>query len=325
MSTPNGHIAHAPVSEAIRAKAQTFVESWLALPATQSHLVVRDPAAVAAKVAQLLADGPSHLHIISDFDMTMTKYLVNGERGPSSHAVVTRSSTVSKKFRDDTDAMYKKYYPIEIDPAMPRSEKYKVMEQWWTEAHEIIVAERISEADLKTMVAETPMTWRACLHDLMRRTGELDIYFLVFSAGIKNLIKEILAANGLLLPHVHVESNEMFFDPATGIVTHFSEPPIHTLNKSEVVLSDPSLLDPSNTSAEARHARAIQGRNNVLLMGDSLGDAAMADGVEHGVCLRVGFCNHNTDKFLDQFLDAFDVVVLNDVGFDWVQALMALF
>ncbi|ORZ37930.1 pyrimidine 5'-nucleotidase-domain-containing protein [Catenaria anguillulae PL171] len=299
--------------------AHAFIQRWLALPTTQSHIHIRNPADLAEKLARIFADGPHHLHIVSDYDMTMTKYWINGVRGPSSHAVLERASVVSPAFKDKCKQLYTTYYPQEIDPNIPRDVKYGIMEQWWREAHQAIMDEGVMEHDLAKMVKETPMTWRDGMQDLIHLTAEMDVYFLVFSAGIKNLIKSILESSNLLLPHVHVESNEMYFDPTTGRVSHFSEPIIHTLNKAEVVLASPDLPP---DSPQARHAAAIKDRNNVILMGDSLGDANMADGITHSSCVRVGFCNVNPDIWLDEFMDTFDVVVVDDVGFDWVLDLL---
>ncbi|KAI9224538.1 pyrimidine 5'-nucleotidase-domain-containing protein [Blastocladiella britannica] len=308
------------------AAARAFVAAWAAKPQSESHLVMLDQNRVVEKLAAIIADGAKHLHIISDFDMTMTKYWVNGQRGPSSHHVVMASERVSQTLKDESDALYKKYYPIEINPMLGHDEKYAAMEMWWRTAHDVMVREGINESDLQYMVTETPMTWRGGIHDLIKVSGDMGVYFLVFSAGIKNLIKYILEHANLLQPHVHVESNEMIFDEASGRVVRFTEPVIHTLNKSEVVLAGESLVvAPGATpTPQQRHAAAIKGRNNVVVMGDSLGDARMADGVAHQVCLRIGWCNHGEAAWLDQFTATFDVVITGDHGMDWGIEVMQL-
>ncbi|KAJ3359695.1 hypothetical protein GGF32_009040 [Allomyces javanicus] len=317
----SNHADGLPPTPAHAAAARALLASYLDRPRDVAHLAVRNVDKVAAKMAQILADGPEHVHVVSDFDMTMTKFWVNGSRGPSSHGVVERSSVVSPKFKAFARELYNTYYPMEIDPNMPRDVKYQKMDEWWRKAHDGIVAENINRERLAQMVQETAMTWRAGLADLLAATQALDIYFMVFSAGIKDLIKEILRQNALLLPHVHVVSNEMIFD-AQGDVTGFREPVIHTFNKSEVVLAA-TATDGEVDTPEARHYRAIRDRRNVILMGDSLGDVHMADGIDHKVCLRVGFCNHDPDTWLEKYMDAFDVVVTDDAGFDVVLDLVS--
>lgn len=59
----------------------------------------------------------------------------------------------------------------------------------------------------------------------------------------------------------------MKFDSNSGIATSFQGRTIHTLNKNEVVLSD----------KQEYYAEAVK-RPNVILLGDSLGDAGMSKG-----------------------------------------------
>lgn len=37
----------------------------------------------------------------------------------------------------------------------------------------------------------------------------------------------------------------------------------------------------------------LSGRSNVILLGDSVGDAKMADGVPHDTVLKIGFLNNH--------------------------------
>ena len=46
-----------------------------------------------------------------------------------------------------------------------------------------------------------------------------------------------------------------------------------------------------NPNAALPHRRLVLERGNVILVGDSVGDARMADGVDHHVLLRIGLCN----------------------------------
>lgn len=70
-----------------------------------------------------------------------------------------------------------------------------------------------------------------------------------------------------------------------GVVRAFKGKLIHTFNKREGALS------------QAAGLRQLQGRPNVLLLGDSLGDLTMADGVsEPKNILTIGFLNDQVSK-----------------------------
>ncbi|KAL7750672.1 hypothetical protein RI367_004014 [Sorochytrium milnesiophthora] len=260
-----------------------------------AHIWVADRAATEAKVAKVLQDGRDHLHVISDFDMTMTKFWVNGQRG----LIAT------------SNALYNTYYPIESSLDLTLEQKVPKMREWWTKSHEVIVKLGLKRQDIAFMVKETPMTWRANVDQVLRVSEEKGIPVMVFSAGIKDIIQEILQSSGLLRPHMHVVSNELTY--TDDAITGFKDPLIHVFNKSEVI------IDP--TSA---HFQAIKGRENVLLMGDSPGDIHMADGLQHGCCLKVGFLNHDEEAWRAEFTSKFDVVITGDQGMDWVVQLLQL-
>lgn len=70
----------------------------------------------------------------------------------------------------------------------------------------------------------------------------------------------------------------MEFDDSDRLVG-FHRPLIHTFNKNSSVI-------PANCIDELSH------RNNVILLGDSIGDVSMAEGVRRcGNLLKIGFLN----------------------------------
>lgn len=63
-----------------------------------------------------------------------------------------------------------------------------------------------------------------------------------------------------------------------GVIEGFKGPLIHVLNKNEVAIQKTDYYD------------LIKERSNVILIGDSLGDAKMADGIAHADnVLKIGF------------------------------------
>lgn len=67
---------------------------------------------------------------------------------------------------------------------------------------------------------------------------------------------------------------------AQGVLTHFRGPLIHTYNKNNTVLQGTGYFQQLST------------RTNIILLGDSMGDLTMADGVPSVEnILKIGFLN----------------------------------
>jgi len=94
----------------------------------------------------------------------------------------------------------------------------------------------------------------------------------------------------------------MKFD-ADEVCIGFENDPIHVFNKGE------SALHPE-------HLSKLDGRCNVILLGDHIGDTKMSDGLEHDTILRIGFLNVNVDDRKAEYMDKFDIVLTNDPGMD---------
>jgi 2-hydroxy-3-keto-5-methylthiopentenyl-1-phosphate phosphatase len=79
-----------------------------------------------------------------------------------------------------------KYYPIEVDNRLTEEQKGPYMIEWWTQAHQLLIDQKINKDDVAAMVAETPVNIREGLKELIENCKEKKVPFLVFSAGVKS-------------------------------------------------------------------------------------------------------------------------------------------
>ena len=83
---------------------------------------------------------------------------------------------------------------------------------------------------------------------------------------------------------------------------------LHSFNKNASVLEGTEFL------------KQCDQRHNVLLVGDNLGDAHMADGLHYEEILRVGYLNVHEDERMEDYMNRFDVIVLGDGSLKPVQS-----
>jgi HAD superfamily hydrolase (TIGR01544 family) len=64
---------------------------------------------------------------------------------------------------------------------------------------------------------------------------------------------------------------------------------------------------------DSDYFKKLQSRHNVILLGDSVGDLHMCDGLESPeVVLKIGFLNVKIEERLETYLDKFDIVLVDD-------------
>mmetsp|Transcript_2875 Transcript_2875/g.3634 ORF Transcript_2875/g.3634 Transcript_2875/m.3634 type:complete len:89 (-) Transcript_2875:691-957(-) len=63
----------------------------------------------------------------------------------------------------------------------------------------------------------------------------------------------------------------------------------------------------------------VRERENVILLGDSVGDVHMCEGIPHKNVLKIGFLNENVEKLLPKYKSIYDVVITNDGSLDFVE------
>jgi 5'-nucleotidase len=280
-------------------------------PQKENPIHIPNPEVYKAKLSALVRGGRSQLTVVADFDRTLTSNRISsGERCVSCHGIVESCDALSKSYRDATTVLFNKYFPIEVSPHIPVADKIPMMRQWYAENHKELAKERLTRADLVRAVAGSNVQLRPGARSLVATCSTAGIPMLVFSAGIKDVIEEVIAQHyGALPDGLHVVSNKMAWS-SSGVNTGFHSPLIHMYNKDE------SHLKGVRWFAEAG------ARKNALVLGDSLGDAGMAgaDGARHETVLRVGFLNETEAEgaLLADYSAAFDVVVLRDSSLDFV-------
>lgn len=261
---------------------------------------MKDPQRVQEILQSMVKAGSNTVQVISDFDMTLTRFEYNGKRCPTCHNILDNSKLISNDCKEELKELLNKYYPIEIDHSRSIEDKLPLMVEWWTKAHEILVQQEIRKDLLAIAVRESDAMLREGYQLLFDHLYEHSIPLLIFSAGIGDILEEVIRQAGVFHPNVKVFSNYMDFDES-GVLRAFKGELIHIYNKREGALL--------NTG----HFNELRTRPNVLLLGDSLGDLTMADGVQDMEnILKIGFLNDKVEERKQSYLDSYDIVLVKD-------------
>nr|XP_055076059.1 cytosolic 5'-nucleotidase 3-like [Misgurnus anguillicaudatus] len=267
---------------------------------SNSSVYMKEPERVEQILTSMKNAGPIKLQVISDFDMTLTRFSYNGKRCPTCHNILDNSKLMSEDCKAKLQNLLETYYPIEIDCTRPVEEKLPLMVEWWTKAHDLLVEQKIRKDDLTRVVRESEARLRDEFQQFFHLLHEMCVPLLIFSAGIGDVLEEVIRQAGVFHPNVKVLSNYMDFDES-GVLRAFKGELIHIYNKREGALLN------------SGHFQELHSRSNVLLLGDSLGDLNMADGVtDLQNILKIGYLNDKADERRQSYLDAYDIVLEKD-------------
>lgn len=82
-----------------------------------NRIRIRDPSALATKLAAMQQARPDRLQVITDFDRTLSRYRErNGKKTLSSHGLLESSRELSDDLRQKLRQLTETYLPIEMDP-----------------------------------------------------------------------------------------------------------------------------------------------------------------------------------------------------------------
>ncbi|XP_054917414.1 cytosolic 5'-nucleotidase 3 isoform X1 [Dermacentor andersoni] len=290
-------------------RARRHLKQPVVLELQKPCVRMKDPERVEELVCKLIKGGPKKLQVVTDFDNTISRSHFNGKPCCSTHGVLESSQIIAKEYQLEAQKLHNKYYPIEIDPHISTEEKIPQMVEWYSRSHAILVSCGMKKHDFAKLVADSSIMLRDGCESFFEMLHEHQIPTLVFSAGLGDILEEALRHFQCHFPNLKFISNYMQFDEEGNIVG-FKGELIHMYNKNR-----------SNVHPE--YYQAVKERTNILLLGDSLGDLDMLAGNQlQEVVLRIGFLNSRIEERLPQYLNSFDIVLLDDQTMDVVNGIL---
>jgi cytosolic 5'-nucleotidase 3 len=261
------------------------------------------------KIRQIKLRGANKLHVVSDFDRTLTNCMYEGKKIPSAIALIREGGYLTKNYPTEAFALFDKYHPIEMDDSLDYDYKSAKMQEWWESHEKLLIKSGMHKQIIDDILQRYPRVFREGTHQFLDYLQAKNIPLLIFSAGVGNLIEGYLKKEGKLTSNIHILSNTFNFN-SEGYATGYKNKIIHSLNKSETILEDENFKE------------LISQRNNVILLGDSLGDLGMVSNENKNVIIKIGFLNEDVERKIDLYKIKFDVVITNDGTMDYVNKLL---
>ena len=253
--------------------------------------------------------GKNKVHILADFDRTLTKAIVEGQKAPTVIAQIRQSEYLTSDYASKAHELYDKYHSIEIDPKVNKQEKIAKMHEWWQKHFALLVSSGLNKKVMDEIVSKRTLKFRVGALDFIDSLHKNNIPLVIMSAGPGDMISQYLKQEARLYNDIHIIANFFEFDKNSKVIK-VKEPIIHSLNKKEIFVKDfPAFSD-------------VKERKNVILLGDGVDDIDMIEGFAYDNLIKIGFLNENVEENLPEFKKNFEVIIENDGDMEFVNNLM---
>lgn len=275
------------------------------------NIIIPQPKIFEKAKKAIINDGPEKLHILSDFDRTLTKAFVNGKHVPSLISVLRDHNYLTSEYCKKAQTLYKKYHPIEINPSISDSEKKEAMQKWWTIHFNLLIKTGLYKKDVQKVIKSGKVKLRPGALKLIDLLKSQNIPMIIISSSGLGFeaISGYLKNKKKLLDNIYIVSNAFKWNKK-GKLVGVGKPIIHSMNKNETSVKKLPVY------------KAIKSRKNVLLLSDSLQDVGMIKGFDYDNLIKIGFLNENVKENLPYYKKVYDVVLLNDAPMDFVNNLL---
>jgi 5'-nucleotidase len=263
-------------------------------------------------IEKIKADWVNKLHILADFDRTMTKAFSWWKLRSSLISVLRSEWYLSEEYSRKAYELFDYYNPIEINPAIPLEEKKEQMTIWWNKHLSLLVDSGIHKRDIENVISSWVIDLRPWIRDFLWVLKEHNIPIIIISANWlwTDSIKMYLEKEWVMSDNIKIISNEFYWDENWNAVW-YDERVIHVFNKDETVLKEfPDIYN------------KIKDRKNVILLWDSLWDPGMIEWFEYENLLKIWFLNEKEEEHLDEYKKAYDVILTWDNDWDFIPKIL---
>ena len=145
--------------------------------------IISNPESFEKVRSQIEKEGKNKIHILADFDRTLTYGQIAGKKTPSIISLLRDGNHLTKDYAEKANALFEKYHPIEIDPEISLEEKKEAMVEWWKVHNELLIKSGLSRKDLKSIVKSRGVKFREGVLEFLDYLNENSIPLVILSAS----------------------------------------------------------------------------------------------------------------------------------------------
>jgi hypothetical protein len=127
-------------------------------------VIISDELELEDKIKRMAEDGVKKLHVLADFDRTLTKAFVDGQKASTVIAQIRNGSYLTEDYAPEAHRLFDVYHPIEIDPGISSDEKNSKMQEWWQKHFELLIHCGLDKKVMEEIVKTRTLRFREREH-----------------------------------------------------------------------------------------------------------------------------------------------------------------
>ncbi|VDP74780.1 unnamed protein product [Echinostoma caproni] len=227
------------------------------------------------QLGRMIADGYDKLQVISDFDHTISMYRDGEIRMLTTHEAIEKHPDIEQSTIDKLRDLRAHFLPLETNYTLSPVVRRANLERWWNMSHELLLSEPITRKMITEIESVAPIALRKDFVKFTNYLQEVQVPLTIFSAGLGDVIQQMLHNASIKLDSINVVANFIEFDKNNKTLS--------------TVLELGAFQSMRSTSLT---------RPNVILLGDSAHDIDMIKGHQFNSVLKIGYLNQPVSAIL---------------------------
>jgi HAD superfamily hydrolase (TIGR01544 family) len=251
------------------------------------------------------------LYVISDFDRTLSKGIINGKKVPSIMSLLRDGKHLNEGYAEKAKALFEKYHPMEKNLSLPLEERKKYMKKWWEEHNNLLIESGLKFSDLEDIANNGRIEFREGVLEFLDKLNKNKIPLVVFSSsGCGEAIKIFFKKYNRDYDNTFYITNRFNWGE-NGEALSIKGKIIDVLSKGEIYFNEfPKIW------------QRVKEKGDVILVGDSLSDVDMAKHVDYKNIFKIGFLNGSYNDNGDEYRKVFDLVLDGKEGFEKISEII---
>ena len=232
----------------------------------------------------------NNFYVLIDFDRTITR-----AKSISAWRVLYYSDLLGENFREKYTEIHDK---TELNENETNEAKQKAFEKRFATYMNLLKECHFNKDILKKAVEKTDLKLREGAKDFLKKMHENNIPVIIISSSLKNVIEEYLRQQNAYFDNIYIYANSYDMNG----VEEKNVTNITPYNKNKIEFSE-------------ELKKCIQGKENILLLGDIINDINMVSSKTLNRTITVGFLENDIEKNLEAYRQNFDIVLTNQASF----------